>query len=180
MNDYGTVENDGALRFERVLPGPIERVWSYLTDSQKRGTWLATGAMELRVGGRVELHFRHADLSHEKNAPDRFKKYEAGVSQHGVVTRCDPPRVLSYTWGDDPDPKQSSEVTFELSPREGDQVLLVVTHRRMVDRKRRVMASGGWHAHLGVLEDRLNGREARPFWTTFQKLEREYEGRLMK
>lgn len=178
MNEYGTMVDDSTLRFERLLPGPIERVWSYLTDPEKRGTWLASGPMELRVGGKVELHFKHADLSHEKSAPARFKKYEAGVSQTGVVTRCDPPRVISFTWGDDPDPNKASEVTFELSPRGNDKVLLIVTHGRMSDRKRQVMASGGWHAHLGVLEDQLASREPRPFWTTFERLEREYAGRL--
>ena len=44
----------------------------------------------------------------------------------------------------------------------------------------RVMASGGWHAHLGVLEDKLNDREPRPFWTTFLRLEQEYEQRLTR
>lgn len=182
MNEYGTITNDGALRFERLLPGPIERVWSYLTDPEKRATWLASGPMELRVGGTVELRFRHADLSNEKLAPPRFKKYDAGITQRGIVTRCDPPRVLSFTWGDDEaDPRAGSEVTFKLSPaRENDKVLLVVTHRRMPERNRRVMASGGWHAHLGVLDDQLSGREPRPFWTTFERLEREYEHRLAR
>jgi uncharacterized protein YndB with AHSA1/START domain len=31
MNDFGTIDGD-TVRFERELPGPIERVWSYLTD----------------------------------------------------------------------------------------------------------------------------------------------------
>src|SRR5688572_1648299 len=134
--------------------------------------------MELRVGGNVELHFHHADLSHEKSAPDRFKRYDAGVTQRGVVTRCDPPRCISFTWGDDPDPNKASVVTFELSPRGAENVLLIVTHRRMLDNKRKVMASGGWHAHLGVLEDQLNDRAPRGFWTTFEQLEREYEQRI--
>jgi len=56
-----------------VLPGPIERVWAYLMESEKRGKWLATGNMELRVGGRVELHFCHADLSpHAETPPERL------------------------------------------------------------------------------------------------------------
>src|SRR5262245_18404599 len=29
----------GAISFMRVLPGPIERVWAYLTEPEKRGKW---------------------------------------------------------------------------------------------------------------------------------------------
>jgi uncharacterized protein YndB with AHSA1/START domain len=28
MNDYGVIVGPGTVRFERLLPGPIERVWS--------------------------------------------------------------------------------------------------------------------------------------------------------
>ena len=50
MTDAATLSAHGELlepmtvRIERMLPGPIERVWSYLTDSEMRGRWLATGA----------------------------------------------------------------------------------------------------------------------------------------
>jgi uncharacterized protein YndB with AHSA1/START domain len=43
MSEYGIVTEAGAVRFERLLPGPIEHVWAYLTQSDKRGTWLAAG-----------------------------------------------------------------------------------------------------------------------------------------
>ena len=52
ITDYGVVTDAGTVRLERILPGPIERVWSYLTESEKRGQWFAAGEMELRVGGR--------------------------------------------------------------------------------------------------------------------------------
>jgi uncharacterized protein YndB with AHSA1/START domain len=42
------------VRFERTLPGPIERVRAFLTVSDKRAQWLAAGEMELRIGGSVE------------------------------------------------------------------------------------------------------------------------------
>jgi hypothetical protein len=37
-----------AVRFERLLPGPIERVWDYLTKPDLQRTWLAESAAELR------------------------------------------------------------------------------------------------------------------------------------
>lgn len=38
MNDYGMIIEPGTLRIQRLLPGPIERVWAYLTESDKRAT----------------------------------------------------------------------------------------------------------------------------------------------
>jgi len=170
MNEFGVVTHPDTVRIERLLPGPIERVWDYLTDSKKRGTWLATGKMELRVGGKVELEFHHADLSAEKIAPEKFRKNEGHVMS-GQITACEPPRLLSYTFGD------AGEVTFELTPK-GKDVLLVLTHRRLADRKTMVSVSTGWHSHLAILIDVLNGDEPRPFWTTVTKMEAEYEKRI--
>lgn len=52
MNDYGMIIEPGTLRIQRLLPGPIERVWAYLTESDKRATWLAAGAMKLESCSR--------------------------------------------------------------------------------------------------------------------------------
>ena len=38
----------GEIRIMRTLPGPIERIWTYLTDPAKRAKWFAGGPMELR------------------------------------------------------------------------------------------------------------------------------------
>ncbi|MCE9673173.1 SRPBCC family protein [Myxococcus stipitatus] len=176
MDEYGTVPEPRAVRIERVLPGPIERVWAFLTESDKRGLWLAAGEMEPRVGGRVELRFFHSTLSHEPTPP-RFSRGGGGEghAQRGHVTAWEPPRLLRYTWGEqDGTP---SEVTFELSARPPD-VLLVVTHRRLDSRGERVMVATGWDTHLRLLADRLAGREPRGFWSTFERLEGEYERRL--
>lgn len=32
MDTYGTVIAPNTIRFERLLPGPIERVWAYLPN----------------------------------------------------------------------------------------------------------------------------------------------------
>ncbi|NMO19041.1 SRPBCC family protein [Pyxidicoccus fallax] len=172
MSDYGVVAGAGTVRFQRVLPGPIERVWEYLTVPEKRGKWLASGPMELRVGGRVELQFLHASLSprHPEPTPERYKQFENGCSLAGIVTACEPPRLLSYTWGGD------SEVTFELSPR-GRDVMFVLTHRRL-DRKHLANVASGWHTHLGILEDTLHEVEVRPFWSTHTRMEAEYTQRF--
>ena len=173
MEDFGVTPAAATFRIERLLPGQIERVWAYVTVPEKRGTWLASGPMNLRVGGSVELNFRHAGLSAEKTPPEKYKKFD-GHTLRGRITRCEPPRLLSFTWGDDAD---ASEVTFELTPRQND-VLLVLTHRRLGDRAMMVNVAGGWHVHLGILADRLEGREPRPFWSTHTRLAAEYEKRI--
>ena len=88
------------------------------------------------------------------------------------ITACDPPSLLSYTWGQD-----CGEVTFELTPQ-GKNVLLVVTHRRLGDRGTIASVAAGWHAHLGILADRLIDRKPQGFWSTYMRLEADYEKRL--
>jgi uncharacterized protein YndB with AHSA1/START domain len=176
MSEFGVLTEARTIRFQRVLPGPIERIWRFLTESEQRGRWLASGPMELRVGGRVELNFRHAELCACPEAPPaKYRKFEHGVTNRGHITRCDPPRLLSFTW--DEESGIDSEVTFELSPR-GDEVLLVLTHRRLGGGAMMLGVASGWHTHLGVLADDLAGRERRPFWARFEALESEYRRRL--
>ena len=58
MTERATLIKPSTIRFERLLPGPVERVWAYLTESKKRATWLAAGEFDLRVGGKIETAFR--------------------------------------------------------------------------------------------------------------------------
>lgn len=156
------------LRIERILPGPIERVFQYLTDEKLSAKWLGAIRLEPRVGGTIEITFDHANLTREPEPP-RFK--DCGGLATGRVTRFDPPRGLSFTWTQVSD---TSEVAFDLSSQ-GENVLLVLVHRGLVRRPERVSVSGGWDTHLGVLEDVLKGGPVRPFWATFLAREAEYE-----
>ena len=170
-NKPGTSPEQATVRLERMLPGPIERVWAYLTDSDKRATWFAGGVFDLRVGGTANLHFDHSLLSAEKTPPEMQKKRFDWAE---TIIHVEPPRLLSYTFQHG---GPQSEVTFELETR-GKGVLLVLTHRRIVDRNTKIGLASGWDTHLAILEDRLNGVEPRPFWTTHARLRKEYEARL--
>jgi uncharacterized protein YndB with AHSA1/START domain len=167
--DYGVVTESGAVRFERLLPGPVERVWAYLTESEKRATWFAGGSMELHVGGQVEFVFQNSALSDEP-VPEKYRKYEGQLGR-GRVLACEQPRLLSFTWAD------GSEVSIELTPK-GKDVLLVLSHRRLASRDAMMDVSGGWHSHLDLLLDLLYGRRPRPFWANVIGLEPEYRRRL--
>jgi uncharacterized protein YndB with AHSA1/START domain len=48
MHQYVDRVAADTVRLERLLPGPLERAWSFLTESDKRARWLAGGEWELR------------------------------------------------------------------------------------------------------------------------------------
>jgi uncharacterized protein YndB with AHSA1/START domain len=152
MNDRGTIANGDTVRFERLLPGPIERVWSYLTEGSLLTTWLAEdGAIPPRPGEKFVLKMGGGD-----DMPER-EGYEAAM--YGTVLRYDPPHVLEYTWGiKGPDGSiLDSTLRFELESR-GDRVALVLTHRPVLAGfEARTLA--GWHSLLDALRGRLEGIE---------------------
>ena len=177
MNDYGTFTEPGTIVFRRLLPGPIERVWAYLTESEKRGLWLARGEMELRQGGHVELRFLHAELSPvAEPIPERYADMADGAGFSGRITHIDPPRLLAFTWNESGG--ELSEVCFELTPK-GDQVSLLLTHRRLEETRETLLSvAAGWHTHLGILIDRLEDRDPQPFWSVHDHFEADYAHRL--
>jgi uncharacterized protein YndB with AHSA1/START domain len=172
---FGVLIEPGTVRFERLLPGPIERVWAYLTESDKRAQWLAAGEMEPRVGGSVELRFEHATLSSKQvSPPERYKDLLIHITKE-TVTAFEPPRILSLTWSSGTG--EPSEVTFELTPQ-ADKVVLIVTHRKLGSRAAEVGVCGGWHAHLAILIDKLHDREPDAFWSVFAETDGVYEKRF--
>ena len=176
MSEHGTLVGKDTLRFERLLPGPIERVWAFLTEGEHRAKWLAGGSTELKVGGAVRLEFNHNNLTpHDDPPPERFADQQEGVVHTGKVLRCEPPRLLEHTW--DEGDGHISAVTFELT-QQGEQVLLVLTHRRAGSRRALVQTSGGWHVHLDILATVLSGGVPSPFWPRYEKREAEYETRV--
>jgi hypothetical protein len=96
---YGVVIAPDAVRLTRVLPGPIERAWAFLTLSHKRATWLAAGEMELLMGGRVEHVFRVPDRADRKSAESEHWLFPGQMRMLGFVVACEPPHLLAYTWG---------------------------------------------------------------------------------
>src|SRR5690606_37157516 len=70
---HGSLIEPATFRIERLLPGTIERAWSYLIDSDLRRRWLAGGEMDLKVGAPFELVWRNDELTNPPGArPDGF------------------------------------------------------------------------------------------------------------
>ncbi|MGE4252776.1 MAG: SRPBCC family protein [Parvibaculaceae bacterium] len=153
MSYDGVFLDNSTVRFERLLPGPIERVWDYLTKSEYLETWLAGAEANWRPGGEITLAFT---FSAQDECSDSICK--------GIVQDYDPPRLLSYSWREfDPQgrEKPASVVRFELA-EEGDQIRLVLTHRKL-SRAEMPGFGAGWDSHLHYLAARIAGQPVRPF-----------------
>jgi uncharacterized protein YndB with AHSA1/START domain len=166
---YGVLTEPATLKIQRLLPGPIERVWAYLTESDLRRQWLAAGEMEMKVGAPFELVWRNDELTQQPGRrPAGFQDEHRKQSR---ITELDPPRKLAFTWED------SGDVSFELEAV-GGEVLLTVIHRRLPDRKTTLGVGAGWHTHLDLLVARLSGEELEPFWDRWSRLQKEYDRRI--
>ena len=166
---YGVLTEPATLTIRRVLPGPIERVWAYLPESDLRRQWLAAGRMEMKAGTPFELVWRNDELTDPPGQrPPGFPEENRMQSR---IVECDPPRKLVFAW------QGSGDVSFELEPR-GDEVLLTLTHRRLPDRAMLVKVASGWHMHLDLLVARASGAEAMPFWDGWNRLREDYARRI--
>lgn len=166
---YGALIEPATLKIQRLLPGPIERVWAYLTESELRRKWLAAGEMEMKAGAPFELVWRNDELNNppSQRPPDMPEERR----MQSRITQLEPPRKLAIEWAG------SGEVSFELEPK-GGEVLLTLIHRRLPDRATLLRVSAGWHMHLDILAARANGLEPGPFWDGWSRLQKEYDRRL--
>ena len=96
VDAYGVLTEPATLKIQRLLPGPVERIWAYLTESDMRRQWLASGEMEMKVGAPFELVWRNDELTDPPGQrPEAFGEEHRMQSR---ITELDPPRKLSFTW----------------------------------------------------------------------------------
>jgi len=168
--DFGKLSAPRTLEMQRLLPGPIERVWDYLTKSDVRRQWLASGDMELKAGAACELVWHHDEItSPPGKRPDTMPSAESHLPSR--ITQCEPPNKLGFMFWSD------TEVIFELKPA-GAKVLLTLTHRGLPSRGMAVGVSTGWHTHLDVLAARLSDIKIENFWDHWRAYKEKYEARL--
>jgi uncharacterized protein YndB with AHSA1/START domain len=153
-DDLGTIVDDRTVRFERVLPAPVARVWWFLSDPEGMRGWLTDGDVEPRAGGRLEL------------------RWDGGVVEHGEVTRWEPERVLEYTWNVS---GERSLVRYELTPH-GAGTLLVLTHT-LLEPNRLAGYAAGWDSHLAMLIAACEGG-SREFRETYELMLPVYRERV--
>ena len=147
-DDKGESQRVLSVTFDRMLPGPIERVWEHLTVPAKLKGWFGEeSTIEPRLGGRVHLMGGHV---------------------RGTITQWRPPHMLAYTWnvfgpGDGDDAVSAfpeSYLSLMLEPR-GKDVLLRLKHVPVLDRFDNHNKMG-WHTFLDILSATLKGEEVKP------------------
>lgn len=168
LDPYGAID-DTNLTMKRLLPGPIERVWRYLTESDLRRKWLASGEMLLEEGSEFTLTWRNNELTDPPGKTPEGKSGEHTMAC--TMLAVDAPYHLKFTWG------STGGVSFDLE-EQGDQVLLVLTHHRVTDPEMLLGVSAGWHAHLQLMGSLLTKNLPEPHWDAYNRLRIEYSERL--
>jgi uncharacterized protein YndB with AHSA1/START domain len=171
MGHDGSILDLHTVEFKRLLPGPIELAWDYLTKPELLKTWFNDVTLEPRIGGTVEVRF--TDGKGECSA--------GGV--HGTVREFRKPKVLAFSWTQRRAQSDGSirdsdegEVRFELF-EQGDKVLLTLLHSRLPTQEL-PNYSGGWHAYLDSLESRLSGQGGIEVMAAFHRLRPRYDERV--
>jgi uncharacterized protein YndB with AHSA1/START domain len=171
MSPDGTLLDLHTVEFKRLLPGPIELAWNYLTKPELLKTWFADVTLEPRVGGIVDVRFQK----------DTCGGGKGGV--HGTIREFRPPHVIVFSWiqrriQPDGSIKDSNEgeVRFELAER-GDKVLLTLLHSGLSTTEL-TSHSAGWHGYLDNLESRISGGGAIDFMASFNRRHPRYQERL--
>jgi uncharacterized protein YndB with AHSA1/START domain len=127
---HGTLsEVDGrpALRFERRLPHPVQRVWRAVSDPDELERWFVAPVPW---------------------TPREGEAFEA-AGQAGRIVELDEPRVIAWAWGDE-------RYRFELRA-DGDGCLLVFTHVFDDRLGPAAQHAAGWEAYLDRLAAHLSG-----------------------
>jgi uncharacterized protein YndB with AHSA1/START domain len=167
IDDFAFLTEGSTLVIERWLPGPVERVWRFLTDSDLRRQWFAAGEMTLVAGAPLELVWRNDALS-EPDDP-RPAGFSEEVRLQSRIIAVDPMHKMTIAW-------DKGDVTFTLHEA-GESVLLTVKHR-LGDRTAQSSFAGGWHMHLDILLARLASTKPPSFWSGWVKLQAIYGDRL--
>lgn len=126
------IDGGYVARFERYLNHPVEKVWAALTQPEKLASWFADAAVDLKVGGMIELTFK-----------------PVGNTVSCTITELHPQSVLEYTWGND-------KLRWELYPKQ-DGCLLVLKEFFSVLDDHRPRDLSGWHTIIDMLPAMLDG-----------------------
>jgi uncharacterized protein YndB with AHSA1/START domain len=122
-----TIDGRPALRFERRLPHPVERVWRAVTEPRELACWFV------------------APVPWKPELGEEF----GAAGQTGRITELQAPHVLAWTWGEE-------RYRFDLEDSDGGCVL-VFTHVFDAALGNGAQHAAGWEAYLARLDAHLGG-----------------------
>jgi uncharacterized protein YndB with AHSA1/START domain len=167
--DFGRITAPMTLSIQRHLSARRERVWDWLTDSDLRRRWLASGVIDQRPGASFELIWRNDDLTTPPG--DRPEGMSVEHRATCTITDIDPPRRIAWDW------PGVGHVTVTLEPA-GERTLLTLVHARAPTDATLLAVSAGWHVHLDLLVVRVAGQHSMmPFWDGWRALREAYAAR---
>ncbi len=103
------------IQREIFFPQPREQVWEAITDSATLAEWMFPNDFEPRVGHRFTFR-----------VPPNPKLNFEGLIVRCVVTECNPPSKLVFSWSAG-GPVENTQVSFRLEPS-GDGTRLFFEH----------------------------------------------------
>ena len=169
LDAYGALTEPATLTIQRLLPGPIERVWAYLTDSDLRRQWLAAGEMELKVGAPFE------SSGATTNSPIRPARVRP-ASAPSTVCRAGSPSSTRRASSPSPGARAAA---FRSSSADSGRPGAADARpsprgraRNAAQRQRRLARA----PRLAVA--RTTGKTPGPFWDGLRRLQSEYDRRL--
>ncbi|POX37116.1 toxin [Streptomyces sp. Ru73] len=126
-----------AVRFERIYDHPVEKVWAFVTEPDELAHWFPAPriTLDLVPGGTITF-------AGDPAVPD--------LRTTGRILAVDPPRHLSFTWGDD-------ELRFDLAPLDGGRTRFTLTDV-LEARDAAARNAAGWDVCLAALDAFAEGR----------------------
>lgn len=126
-----TIDGRPALRFDRKLAHPVERVWRAIVVPAELERWFPAAADWTREAG-----------------PKAGQVFEAG-GQTGQITELEPPHRIEWTFG-------GQRFRFELRAEGGGGCALTFIHV-FDDRSAAAQTAAGWECYFDRLEPHLAG-----------------------
>ena len=117
------------VRLVRRWRLPLAKVWAAITEAERLTDWLGVTAIDLRVGGEVDIYF-----------PDD------GARMRYLIREIDPLKRMVWAALDPESP--GSVLRFELYQEHPDIGVRLVLTETLLPPKHLLGVSGGWDAHL--------------------------------
>lgn len=150
LQPLGDVLRDGkdiALRYQRWLSHPVEKVWRALTESEHLRHWFPADLVGERLEG-AELQVRFW--------PSHVERYSiAEAVLPGRIEVWDPNRVFEWTWHTD-------RLRFELEPTDEGTLLTFTTWLGEGEAADVTGTAAGYHVCLAQLVELLDTGSAGP------------------